>query len=68
MELAWHPETQDKLRKELDQLGADPTWDQLVYDLPFLNATVLEVLRLHPVVPETERVVSEQTWDFPENS
>jgi hypothetical protein len=29
---------------------------------------VLEVLRLHPVVPETERVVSEQTWDFPENS
>ncbi|KAJ6553276.1 cytochrome P450 [Mycena capillaripes] len=58
MELAWHPETQDKLRKELDQFGADPTWDQLVHELPFLNATVLEVLRLHPAVPETERVAA----------
>jgi len=56
IELAKHPETQDKLRKNLARFsGTDPTWDQLVSELPYLDATVHEVLRLHPPVPETLR-------------
>ncbi|KAJ7688275.1 cytochrome P450 [Mycena rosella] len=47
---------QDELRKELAQFGSgDPTWDQLVSELPFLDAVVLEVLRVHPPIPETLR-------------
>ncbi|KAK6996796.1 cytochrome P450 [Favolaschia claudopus] len=61
IELAKHPEKQDKLRKDLAQFGGtDPTWDQLVSltELPYLDATVQEVLRLHPPVTETLRVAS----------
>ncbi|KAJ7476918.1 cytochrome P450 [Mycena galericulata] len=58
IELAKHPEIQDKLRSELSQFGTDPTWDQLVSELPYLDATVLEILRLHPPVPETPRVAA----------
>ncbi|KAJ6482242.1 cytochrome P450 [Mycena vulgaris] len=58
--LAKHPEAQDKLRKDLARFGSvDPTWDQLVsQELPYLDATVHEVLRLHPAVPETLRKAS----------
>ncbi|KAJ7886186.1 cytochrome P450 [Mycena olivaceomarginata] len=56
IELARHPEIQDKLRKDLSRFsGTDPTWDQLVSELPYLDATVHEVLRLHPPVTETLR-------------
>ncbi|KAJ7755153.1 cytochrome P450 [Mycena metata] len=56
IELAKRPEAQDKLRDELARFnGADPTWDQLVSELPYLDATVLEILRLHPPVTETLR-------------
>ncbi|KAJ7916333.1 cytochrome P450, partial [Mycena leptocephala] len=56
IELARNPEMQDKLRKDLARFGgADPTWDQLVSELPYLDATVHEVLRLHPPVTETLR-------------
>ncbi|KAJ7032290.1 cytochrome P450 [Mycena alexandri] len=57
MELAWHPEIQEKLRKELSQGGDcdDATWDQLTYELPYLDAVVLEALRVHPVVTELGR-------------
>ncbi|KAJ7464548.1 cytochrome P450 [Mycena latifolia] len=56
IELAKHPEKQAKLREELVQLGAtDPTWDQLVSGLPYLDAVVLEILRLHPPVDNTVR-------------
>ncbi|KAJ7729671.1 cytochrome P450 [Mycena maculata] len=56
IELAKHPEIQDKLREELTRFGpVDPTWDQLVSDLPFLDAVVLEILRLHPPIGETLR-------------
>jgi cytochrome P450 len=58
IELARNPEMQDKLRKDLARFGgADPTWDQLVSELPYLDATVHEVLRLHPPVTETLRQV-----------
>ncbi|KAJ7464545.1 cytochrome P450 [Mycena latifolia] len=56
IELAKQPEKQAKLRKELVQFGAtDPTWDQLVSGLPYLDAVVLEILRLHPPVDNTTR-------------
>ncbi|KAJ7196877.1 cytochrome P450 [Mycena haematopus] len=60
IELSRHPEIQDKLRKDLLARfsGTDPTWDQLVYELPYFDATVLEVLRLHPPVTETLREAS----------
>ncbi|KAF7331057.1 Cytochrome P450 [Mycena venus] len=56
IELAKHPEIQDKLRRDLARFsGNDPTWDQLVSELPYLDATVHEVLRLHPPVSEIIR-------------
>jgi cytochrome P450 len=61
IELAKQPDKQTKLREELVKFGPmDPTWDQLasVSDLPYLDAVVLEILRLHPPVTETTREVS----------
>ncbi|KAF7354652.1 Cytochrome P450 4F12 [Mycena sanguinolenta] len=57
IELSRHPEIQDKLRNELlaEFGGNDPTWDQLVHQLPYLDATVHEVLRLHPPIIDTLR-------------
>ncbi|KAJ7618492.1 cytochrome P450 [Roridomyces roridus] len=47
----------DKLRPELAWFSlSDLTWDQLVSELPFLDTTALEVLRLHPPVVSTIRV------------
>ncbi|KAJ7914059.1 cytochrome P450 [Mycena leptocephala] len=58
IELAKQPDKQTKLREELIKFGPmDPTWDQLasVSDLPYLDAVVLEILRLHPPITETTR-------------
>ncbi|KAJ7165651.1 cytochrome P450 [Mycena crocata] len=56
IELARNPKLQTKLREELERFGAtDPTWDQLVSNLPYLDAVILEVLRLHPPVGLTHR-------------
>ncbi|KAJ7775694.1 cytochrome P450 [Mycena maculata] len=56
IELARNPEKQAKLREELVQFGpADPTWDQLGSALPYLESTVLEILRLHPPIAQTTR-------------
>jgi len=62
IELAKHPEMQDKLRADLSQFGGrDPTWDQLTStsDLPYLDAIVSEVLRLHPPFSKTPRLASQ---------
>lgn len=59
LELSRKPAIQTKLREELLAFGsADPTLDQLTNQLPYLDAVVHEVLRTHPPVVETNRVVS----------
>ncbi|KAF7342549.1 Cytochrome P450 4F12 [Mycena sanguinolenta] len=56
IELAKQPDKQTKLREELVKFGpVDPTWDELVSGLPYLDSVVLEILRLHPPVTETTR-------------
>ncbi|KIJ58837.1 hypothetical protein HYDPIDRAFT_33751 [Hydnomerulius pinastri MD-312] len=59
IELCRDQESQTKLREELSQLQTDPTWDQLHNGLPYLDAVVNEVLRLHPPLSETSRVSTE---------
>ncbi|XP_012928251.1 steroid 21-hydroxylase isoform X1 [Heterocephalus glaber] len=54
--LLHHPEIQRRLQEELDlELGPDSFTSRLLYkdrkQLPLLNATIAEVLRLRPVVP-----------------
>ena len=39
--------------------GGDPTYDQLTSGLPYLDAVVQEVLRLHAPLWQTNRVVSD---------
>ncbi|KAF7309908.1 Cytochrome P450 [Mycena indigotica] len=57
IELARQPQKQAQLREELMKFGSsDPTWDQLVSGLSYLDAVVLETLRLHPPLAETTRV------------
>lgn len=61
IELCKHPEAQTKLREELtSQFGAsDPTWDQLMTELPYLDGVVHEILRLHAPVEEAIREATE---------
>ncbi|KAG2144204.1 cytochrome P450 [Suillus clintonianus] len=56
--LSQRPDIQTKLREELFAFGADPTYDQLKANLPYLDGVVHEVLRLHPAVPEFIRVAA----------
>ncbi|OBZ71957.1 Secologanin synthase [Grifola frondosa] len=59
IELSKKPEKQVKLRKELAGFaGADPTWDQLTNGLPYLDAVVHEILRLHAPVSQITRVAT----------
>jgi len=61
VELSRHPDMQVKLREELlaqfPSGTPDPTWDQLTNaeSLPYLDAIIHEVLRLHPALPTTIR-------------
>ncbi|KAH7907651.1 cytochrome P450 [Hygrophoropsis aurantiaca] len=53
-------ETQARLREELLQFSnTDPTYDQLNSSLPYLDAVVHEILRLHPPIPEITRIAAE---------
>ncbi|EIW74082.1 cytochrome P450 [Coniophora puteana RWD-64-598 SS2] len=59
-ELAKNKDVQTKLREELSQfVGKDPTYEQLNNGLPYLDAVVLETLRIHAPVPETTRLAAE---------
>lgn len=57
IELALHPEKQDRLRKELLAVGGDPTYEQMMNELPYLDAVMREILRLHPVIEASDRKV-----------
>ncbi|KAG1742288.1 cytochrome P450 [Suillus paluster] len=58
IELSRHPDVQTRLREELLAFGADPTYDQLKANLPFLDAVVHEILRLHPPISEFVRLAA----------
>ena len=59
IELARKPDIQRKLREELRTQfpHTDPTWDELVSGLPFLDAVAYESIRLHPPVEDVFRTV-----------
>lgn len=59
VELSRNPGVQEKLRQELLEYGSDPTWDDLMHGLPYLDAVAHEILRTHPPVLETVRVAGE---------
>lgn len=59
IELSLHPGKQDRLRNEMAEFSkTDPTYDQFVNGLPYLDAVFRETLRLHPPIEEIIRVVS----------
>ncbi|KAG1882732.1 cytochrome P450 [Suillus subluteus] len=58
IELSRHSDVQTSLREELFAFGADPTYDQLKANLPYLDAVVHEILRLHPPVGEFTRLAA----------
>ncbi|KAG2147464.1 cytochrome P450 [Suillus bovinus] len=58
IELSQHPDVQIRLREELLAFGPDPTYDQLKANLPYLDAVVHEILRIHPPVPEFTRLAA----------
>ena len=58
IELALHPDKQDRLRKELAEFThKDPSYDQMTNELPYLDAVTREVLRVHPPIAVTGRIV-----------
>ncbi|KAI9572414.1 cytochrome P450 [Boletus coccyginus] len=59
LELSRNPDAQTKLRNELLEHGADPTYDQLSNGLPYLDAVVHEILRTHLPVVEITRLAIE---------
>lgn len=66
LELCKQPDIQQKLREELLQFSPeDPTWDQFMNSLPYLDAVVHETLRLHPPLGETTRVVCRSARRMP---
>ncbi|KAI6131615.1 cytochrome P450 [Pisolithus croceorrhizus] len=59
LELAWNPNIQSKLRRELLAFGEEPTYGQQQHSLPYLDAVLHETLRVHPAVTEFDRVAAE---------
>jgi len=62
VELSLHPEIQDRLRKELLDFenGGDASYDQLMNELPYLDAILRESLRVHPPVEMNVRVAAHE--------
>ncbi|KAG1839559.1 cytochrome P450 [Suillus subalutaceus] len=60
IELARNPDMQTKLRDECLEFGSTPSYDDLMNKLPYLNAVVNEVLRLHPSITEILRVATQE--------
>ncbi|THG99618.1 hypothetical protein EW145_g7233 [Phellinidium pouzarii] len=59
IELALRPDVQDKLRAELCEFATgDPSYDQFSNGLPYLDAVMREILRLHPALAQTGRVAA----------
>ncbi|KAG8952767.1 hypothetical protein FRC04_003690 [Tulasnella sp. 424] len=61
LELARHPEIQDKLRKEITEFvgsgpGGEPTYEEYQSKLPYLDAVCKEGLRMYPPASHTERI------------
>ncbi|KAG1883359.1 cytochrome P450, partial [Suillus subluteus] len=60
IELARNPDMQTKLRDECLEFGSTPSYDDLMNELPYLNAVVNEILRLHPSVTEILRGATQE--------
>ncbi|CAE6461645.1 unnamed protein product [Rhizoctonia solani] len=56
-ELAKNPEYQSRLRDEITRLGREPTYEDLISGMPWLDAVMKESFRHRPVSSHTERVV-----------
>jgi len=59
IELARNPEKQQRLRDEVNKHATDPTYDDFINGLPYLDGVIREALRLHPPLLETIRVAAE---------
>ncbi|XP_016950167.1 probable cytochrome P450 311a1 [Drosophila biarmipes] len=60
--LAKYPETQSRLRKELQELPMDGSSDpDTLNELPYLDAVIKEVLRMYTIVPTTGRQTTRTT-------
>jgi cytochrome P450 len=46
------PQVKEKILHELNELGEERTWHQIV-QLPYLNATIAETLRIYPITTGT---------------
>ncbi|CAE6446225.1 unnamed protein product [Rhizoctonia solani] len=60
-QLAIHPRYQSRLRDEIVQLGREPTYDDLMSGMPWLDAITMEIFRLRPVGAHMERVAAQDT-------
>ncbi|KAF8200450.1 cytochrome P450 [Mycena galopus ATCC 62051] len=61
LELARHPDFQEKLRAEIYSNAANNASSLVYENMPLLNAFVKETLRLYPALPVSERIVLEDT-------
>jgi len=59
VELCKHRDVQAKLRAELSQLPSEEVDYGQLTSLPYLDAVVHEILRLHPAIPELTRIANE---------
>ncbi|KAI5117518.1 hypothetical protein M0805_009526 [Coniferiporia weirii] len=59
IELALHPEKQNRLHAELSEFtGRDPSPEQLANGLPYLDSVMRETFRLHSPVGQTNRMAA----------